>query len=263
MQKEVYIEGLRNSKFDLEELGGTLLQYRQVFFEKYSLLELPFGSDHPYLDLVTIINSMSPSYLAPAYHYNNYIDKLLSDITWDDEKYNIPEEEWVSGFLRRNAYQIEIQAALLAVKSALDRMVSVFSYYYKGFGPYTTFGGVNDKGKSRNFMSKVADDKTGDELLKFISEEYIKWIKVAVEPRDLISHYNDLGISYEFDSEALIEMPVHFNLSLIKTMESKEITIPKISYSDLYDYSMNWYKFFNRVIDILNTKSIIITNPRV
>jgi hypothetical protein len=29
---------------------------------------------HPYLDIVTIINAMLPSYIALAYHYNSYID---------------------------------------------------------------------------------------------------------------------------------------------------------------------------------------------
>ena len=154
--KKVYIKKLKESKFDLEELSNKLLQYRQSFFEKYVELKLPAESDHPYLDLVTIINSMSPTYLAPAYHYNNYVDKLLFDTVWDDEKYNMIEENLISGFLRRNAYQIEIQALLLSIKSALDRMVSILSYYYKGFGPYTTFGRVNDSGKSSGFMKTIA-----------------------------------------------------------------------------------------------------------
>ena len=210
MQKDIFIKELRNSKFDLKELGNKLLQYRQQFFERYNELGFSDGSDHPYIDLLTIINCMSPSYLAPAYHYNNYVDALLLDVLWDDEKFNIPEEDWASGFQRRNIYQIEIQALLLAIKTALDRMVSIFSYYYKGIYPYTTFGRINDD-NSKGFMGIVNTNKTGDDLLLFVKEEYCKWIKIAVEPRDLIVHYNDLAISYKLDSEAWIEIPVHLN----------------------------------------------------
>lgn len=261
MQKEILIKNLRNSKFELEELGDKLFQYRQQFFERYNELGFPDGSDHPYMDLLTIINCISPSYLAPAYHYNNYVDALLLDVLWDDEKFNIPEEGWISGFQRRNIYQIEIQALLLATKTALDRMVSIFSYYYKGITPYTTFGRINGD-KSKGFMSIVNTKKTGDDLLSFIHEEYFKWIKIAVEPRDLIVHYNDLAIYYELDSEVWTEMPVHLSNRLIKAKESKEM-IYNFGYSNIYEISMNWYIFFNNVMDSLITRSIICDRARI
>ncbi|MBC2579862.1 hypothetical protein [Clostridium sp. DJ247] len=263
MRKNTFIEKLKNSKFDLEELSDNLIQYKEKFFERYILLGLSNGSDHPYLDLVTIINCMSPAYLAPAYHYNNYIDAFLLDALWNDKKFSIPEEEWVSSYLRRNTYQIEIQALLVAIKIALDRMVSVFSYYYKGISSYTTFGRINDEGKSKGFMSFVTTDETDDALLSFISEEYCKWIKVAVEPRDLIIHYNDLGLYYKFNSEALIETPIHFNNRLMQTKETKEMTIHKFNYNNIYEISINWYIFFNKVIDFLITMPIVNDRTRI
>jgi len=262
MQKEMLIKNIDNSKFELEDLGDNLLEYRQKFFEEYNKLRLPNGSDHPYLDLLTIVDCMSPSYLAPAYHYNNYVNALLLDVLWDEQKINMPEGGWITGFQRRNICQIEAQALLLAIKTALDRMVSIFSYYYKGITPYTTFGRINGN-KSRGLMSIVNTNETGDDLLSFIKEEYYKWIKITVEPRDLIAHYNDLATYYEFDSESWIGMPVYLNDRLIKTKESKKIVTHKFDYINIYDISANWYIMFGKILDYLIAKPLVWDQARV
>ena len=60
-----------------------------------------------YVDLITLIDVMSPSLIAPFYHYNNYIDRYCEDLCWDDIKWE-PGQDVVhpSGKLRRTSYQI-------------------------------------------------------------------------------------------------------------------------------------------------------------
>ncbi|MRS25596.1 hypothetical protein [Bacillus sp. RIT694] len=75
----------------------------------------------------TLVQPMLSSYLAPAYRFNGYIDAFKRDIVWDDIKYEMAEENWISSTLRRDSYQIDVQAILLSIKMALDRMVAIFS----------------------------------------------------------------------------------------------------------------------------------------
>jgi hypothetical protein len=63
-------------------------------------------------------------------------------------KFNIPEDYLVSGALRRTSYQIDVQAFLLLIKMALDRLVAIFSYYYSEISTSTTFGCYKKNGGS-------------------------------------------------------------------------------------------------------------------
>jgi hypothetical protein len=239
-----------------------------LFFDKGSKLaetsESSKGlSDHPYFDLTTIINEMLPSYLAPAYHYNNYIDAIMTDITWDDIKYDTQEEEWISNIRRRANFQIEIQALLLSIKTGLDRLVSIFSYYYRGFSLDTTFGRIKDNDKPQGFMSTVVENEENDELLKFIKSEYLKWIKLAVQPRDIITHYNDLGLIFEFKPDLLLTTPIHFSERLVKTKETKNMDVSRFTYEDILFFSTNWYYFFDKVMNELLKRELVITSVRI
>lgn len=126
MSLEELVNDLESSKMNLEELIDTLFGYRQDFFSRApgrsvaqnyvsenitkqdeperelasheQQVELPY-TDHPYYDLCTLINSMLPSFLAPAFHYNEYIKALIQDIQWDEIKWGIAQDEWVSSAL--------------------------------------------------------------------------------------------------------------------------------------------------------------------
>ena len=41
------------------------------------------------------------------------------------------------------------------------------------------------------------------------------------------------------------------------------MTIHKFDYSNIYEISLNWYIFFNKVIDSLMTKTIICDRARI
>jgi hypothetical protein len=181
---------------------------------------------------------------------------------WNDIKWNIPEEEWDSSILRRANYQIEVQAMLLSIKIGLDRLVAIFHYYYKGFPSATTFGRYKNA-KASGFMSTVSRLKATDKLMSFIDNEYHKWIHIAVFPRDTISHYNDLGITYHFDSETGAEIPIHYSNRLlqVKTEQETKEHSPVFHIENLREFAVNWYDFFDHVIDVLLTKPLIKQNP--
>lgn len=220
--------------------------------------------DNVYLDLITLIDSMYPSLIAPFHHYNNYIDYYCKDFLWDDIKYSLDEDDARdSNTLRRIKYQIEIQALLMSVKAGLDRFVSFFSYYFKGISPHTTFGRYKEeKGKYEGFMFTVNANKETDSLMAFIHAEYFDWIKIAVAPRDTITHYNDLGIYYEFNSEIQGNIPVHYNERLIKEKGQAEIPVFEYSYHTIKGFTESWHTFITKIFLELLTKDLITYHPK-
>jgi len=241
---------LISSKYDLDNLVDILFSHSfKVLLEVESL-----KNDDPYHDIMALIEQMLPSYLAPAYHYNYYIDALITDIFWDDIKYNIPENEHLSNKLRVASYQINMQALFLSIKMALDRLVLLFSYYYKGFSTSTTFGRYNEKGKPTGFMSKVNELKDKDSIMEYIEEQYQEWIKIAVSPRDTISHYNDLAQGYIFDSKTMSEIPIHINERLFLNIDNN-YSFNVFNLKTIVEY---WYAFFDKIISELLKKDLVI-----
>lgn len=159
-------------------------------------------------------------------------------------------------------YQIEIQALLISIKSALDRLVSLFSYYYKGIMPHTTFGRV-EHSKSKGFMDIVTKGKDNDNLLEFINDNYEEWINIVVAPRDMIIHYNDLSLTYQFDSKLGREIPVHYNEKLIKTKEEKNKPIYSFNHENLQYFVMSYKIFIDEVFNQLLDKETIIKKERI
>lgn len=70
-----------NEKYDLNRLGREALRIKQSFFEISWSQNKSF--DHSmkakFVDISYKIDMMIPSIIAPAYHYNNYIDFVLKD----------------------------------------------------------------------------------------------------------------------------------------------------------------------------------------
>ncbi len=239
---------LENLKLDLEILLYKLLLIKQKFFEKGCKKKNDKQKD-VYIDLSFLIDCLMPSFLAPAYHFNNYIDALIQDLIWDDIKWEILESEWISNILRRIIYQMEAQTVLTKIKTGLDRLVLIFWYYYKGFSRKTTFGRIKIKEtdgkkefKASGFMSIVHNLQFEDNLMDYIEKEYHSWIKYAVKPRDKIIHYKDMSIIYIFKSKNEVGIPVHDG---------------KIEFEILKIIIENYYKFYDTIFTSLIEKESI------
>jgi hypothetical protein len=278
-----FADKVNSTKYDLDELLSEFMGISMKFYEKgtsseeqakFPKKEITLVKDgqevtvpialNVYDDLITIINTIYPSLIAPFHHYNNYIEYYLKDFLWDDMKYSIGEDEpRDSNTLRRTKYQIEIQAMLMSLKAGLDRFIGLFSYYYKGISPHTTFGRYKeDKDKYEGFMFTVAANKDTDELMNFIYDNYFDWIKLAVAPRDTITHYNDLGIYYEFNSEIQGDIPVHYNERLIKEKGKESAPVFIYKHDSIKEFTESWKVFIHKVFTALIEKELITYYPK-
>lgn len=278
-----FADKVTSTKYDLDELLSEFMGISMKFYEKgtsseeqakFPKKEIALDKAgqkvivtidlNVYDDLITIINTMYPSLIAPFHHYNNYIDYYLKDFLWDDIKYSIEENESRdSNTLRRTKYQIEIQAMLMSLKAGLDRFISLFSYYYKGISPHTTFGRYKEnKDKYEGFMFTVATNKDTDELMTFIYDNYFDWIKIAVAPRDTITHYNDLGIYYEFNSEIQGDVPVHYNERLIKEKGKENVPVFIYKHDSIKEFTESWKAFIQQTFSALIEKELITYYPK-
>jgi len=253
-QRKAVRTELSCSKFELEKVIDVICQTSIAFFNMLpesteSLLE----RESPYCDLCELFHAMQPSYVAPAYHYNAYIDALVRDVFWDDNKFDISEEQWISNVQRRLSFQIEAQALLLSLKMALDRLVAIFSYFYCGFSSETTFGRIKENGKPQGFMSTAVRLADTDKLMAYVKDQYLTWIKQAVSPRDIITHYNDLGLTFDWDSESCAEIPLHIEEKTLRKVDPLGRQ-PRFHFASLKELTSNWYTFFDHVVTELKPK---------
>lgn len=278
-----FADTVNSTKYDLDKLLSEFMEISMKFYVKgtsgeekikFPIKEIISEKDgkevtvpialNVYDNLITIINTMYSSLIAPFHHYNNYIDYYLKDFLWDDLKYLIEENEpRDSNTLRRTKYQIEIQAMLMSLKAGLDRFISLFSYYYKGISPHTTFGRYKkDKDKFEGFMFTVANNKDTDQLMNFIYDNYFDWIEIAVAPRDTITHYNDLGIYYEFNSEIQGDVPVHYNERLIKEKGKEKTPVFIYKHDSIKEFTESWKVFIHQTFSALIEKELITYYPK-
>jgi len=281
--RKSYADKIISSKYDLDNLLSEFMRISMTFYEKGTspeehakfptkdLVKQVDGKEvsipiklNVYDDLITLINAMYPSLVAPFHHYNNYIDYYIKDFLWDDIKYSISDDDpRDSNVLRRTKYQIEIQALLMSIKAGLDRFVGFFSYYYKGISPNTTFGRFKDeKQKFEGFMHTVDSNKDTDTLMAFIHTNYFDWIKIAVAPRDTITHYNDLGLYYEFNSEIQGDIPVHYNERLIKQKGKENLPIYVYSHDTIKEFTESWFRFIQQAFGELINREPITYYPK-
>lgn len=201
-------------------------------------------------EISVLLREIRPSFVGPAYNFNKYLDAYLNDVYWDDIKYDIEENEWISSSLREATIIIELQNCLMSIKMGLDRMVKIVATYYKGISFFSTFGHIDIKEdgteKSTGLMSFALSNREKDELFELIYTEYNDWIKQCVKPRDAITHYRDFCSTYFFDALTGSEHPIHLNE---KKNESTNISI-----LSLYEYVEKYYTFFDKVLEIFIKK---------
>ena len=206
-------------------------------------------------DISCDVDSITSSLLSPCLHLNNYLECSASDIEWDEIKYTIEDkDEYPSSKLRRISTDIYGVSILISIKSALDRLVRILSYYYPGISSHTTWGRYKENQKKEGFMGVVRKRQNTDKLLNYFDTQYNDWIKYAVAPRDSLIHYRDSVPSWYFDSKsgALIQSHV------TKNSEGKS---QGYGIYTLEEYVTKWFKFMEHTLYSLSTKCPIkLTN---
>jgi hypothetical protein len=160
-----------------------------------------------YEDLSTAVDSIAASYLAPALQLNNYLESSATDVEAEELRHVNPDIELPSNVLRRVSTNAYAASVLLAVKSALDRLVRILAFYYPGIAGHTTWGRYDKKGNPSGFMAVVARGRESDALLAAAHEAYERWIRKAVAARDSLIHYRDAESHWYFlpEDRALVQ----------------------------------------------------------
>ncbi|MFD2446607.1 hypothetical protein ACFSO7_21950 [Bacillus sp. CGMCC 1.16607] len=256
--KSTFLDMILNQNYDLEEVRTRLDMVKMNIFNT-KITEMPISLQDVHVDLLVLLDQMMPTYIGVAYHYNKYIDDLYFDISWDEIKYTISESEYVSTAVREAKFITNLQSVLTTIKTGLDRLVAIFSYYYNGFSSDTTFGHIKESGSFKGFMNTVDRLKKEDELMSYIYDQYIEWISFAVKPRNIIMHYNDLTTSWHYDSKLNCLIPIH----TCKKVLGKEHKSLVFNFTTIRDYCEKWYKFFGKVFSYLANKDIIYSKTRI
>lgn len=227
-------------KIDLEGKVDQLLKWANCF-TICRLERKPEGAQVEPHELTLFLNNIRPAFVGPAYSLNKYIDAYVEDVFWDDIKYEVDPEKRMSSSLRAISITIEMQNCLLLIKSGLDRLVRLFSFYDRGIASTSTFGRIKENGSAKGFMSHVVSKKDANPMYSFIYDEYVQWIQECVRPRDAIVHYSDFATSYGYDSDTITEHPVGIN--------AREDDLA-VSFSSLVEYVNRYYSFFDRIISM-------------
>ena len=216
-------------------------------------------------DVITILKLLEPSFIAPAWQYNLYLDGFARDLVWNDVKDSMPPEGRPTNIMRRLAYQVPAQSLLVAIKSGLDRLVILLSYYYRGFSPKTTFGRVGLDGKSRGLMAYALERADEDSLCKLLVDNYHEWIKAVVEPRDLIIHYNDMAVRHAFDSSLGLEIPILYGEKLLLDKNSKDEAVGDKGWGPyaLQHACNKWHSLFAEVVKLLIEREPVFAESRI
>jgi len=195
-----------------------------------------------YEDICTAVDSICSSYMAPGLQLNNYLESAATDLEWDDTKYDLaPEAPRPSNILRRVRTDVYAASVLLAVKSGLDRLVRICSFYFKGVAPHSTWGRYNPRGKPSGLMTVVAQGKHGDAFLNNLHDEYLSWIQAAVAPRDILIHYRDAESRWHYLPETFALIHTH----VVTDIDGEDFAY---GFETLCGYVENWYRVADLVL---------------
>jgi hypothetical protein len=213
----------------------------------------------------SFFDSSRGSLLAPAYNLNNYLDTLNEyTINRINNKIDDKLEIYIN---------ICVQTLFISIKTALDRLVPLMTFYYPGISLDSTFGRIKSNGKYKGFMSKVVELKD-DPLMKYIKENYDEWIKSAVSPRDMLTHYNDFSTRYQHTLDGRM-IPIHVEKKTFQKFEDVENLEPgteewveyidnifptDYSYKDLSIILNKFYTFLLTVLNELSKKEVVFKN---
>lgn len=225
-------------EYNLEEKSKKfekiLKEFRELEFEK---------------DLIKINHKLfnfRTSYLAPAYHLNRF-DKATNEYFEIDlpniTKKGVIDEKDMS--LLSIKLHLEFNSVLYSIKMSLDRIVFFMSKFYKGITPHNTFGRIREDGKPKSMMAEVVRLKDSDKIMKLIYTNYNDWISEAVKPRDTITHYENLSLSF---------LQIN-DFKFTPVFSHREKNIESFGRSELKNYIDKWYLFIDEFLNlILNEK---------
>lgn len=207
---------------------------------------------YPFLPPSIYLSSSYSTFLAPAHHLNVYssILRQLNERVYsnNDTSININDPEIK---LFQKLLGTQVQTIIISVKSLLDRLSKIFTYFYPGLNPkHCTFSKPEAK-RNKGLMAKVMESKDTDEIMMYVYTEYEFWIKDAVKARDEIIHYNDLEarISHVNGQRVLV---YHSDISNLDEQGFPNEYV----YKDLERIVENLYIFFEKSITMLTTKQI-------
>ncbi len=200
--------------------------------------------DDPFANVAVAVDLLRASYVAPAIHLNFYHDWLFFDLEVEQGMHPKYEyEDRPSNIARRSHFEAFAHSTLVSLKSALDRLVSVFAHYVDGVQSHMTWGRIKGN-KSSGFMSVVALGRADDELLEYLYAEYKAWISEAVSPRDEIIHYSDLQTVWQFKGWSE-EEGVKLGVSHASYRGETPIDIDS---NTLQGYVLSYYKLADHVL---------------
>lgn len=202
-----------------------------------------YGSDE-FLKLSLILVEFRFNYIAPQFFLERLIEteKEYFETKMDDMmlKGVVDQNSMYNSLLD---LKLEVNNLLINIKMSLDRIVKILSLFYRGFASSSTFGHINEDGKTKGFMSYVAKHQAEDKLISFIFENYHQWIKFAVLPRNQIMHYENLIIGFPIDLQknelSISYQPTgNFNFTI----------------EDLKQYTNNWYTLIDEIFKTLEKR---------
>ncbi|WP_062063003.1 hypothetical protein [Aquimarina longa] len=233
-------------EYDLEKISNNFTE----ILEEFQKLEYEYN--------LNFINhklfNFRTSYLAPAYHLNRF-DKATNEFFKIDLpnsiKKGVIDENDMS--LLAIKLHLEFNSVIYSIKMSLDRIVFFMSKFYKGITPHNTFGRINENGKPKSMMAEVVRLKDSDKIMALILKNYNEWISDAVKPRDTITHYENLTLSF-------LEMD---NSEFTPVFSHREKGINSFGREELKKYIDNWYLFINRLLELILSEKIKTTGNNV
>ncbi|MFW9853707.1 MAG: hypothetical protein ACFFFG_01510 [Candidatus Thorarchaeota archaeon] len=224
-------------------------------------------------DAIEILGEEFPSFLAPAYHFNQYLNYLSQDVAEFGRilpiRHIVPFNAVGKATLNSSLLLIEFEDTLISLKIALDRFVRVLIKFFPA-AKGTTFGGINKKEKSRGFMSEVVRGKEGKRTGKnaatwfistYIYDQYFDWIQDVVIPRDELIHYFGALLQYKeianvnLDQKTLLSTQ-HWVRIRKKTQNELDLDANEIlvTTDQISGYVTKWYEFFFYLLKYLPGK---------
>ncbi|WP_312351762.1 hypothetical protein [Empedobacter sp.] len=206
-----------------------------------NLIQRKVYGSNKFMKLYEFLIEFRYNYIAPQY--------FLETLVKSEQKYFSEKMTGIisKGILDENDMynsqidlKLEVNNLLINIKMSLDRIVKIAAIFYNGVSPSSTFGHINDDGKSKGFMSYVCQYKSSDKLLELVYTNYMEWIKEAVLPRNQIMHYENLLITFPYN---LISDEISISY---KTNEGFEFDI-----NDLSNYTEKWFLFIDEIFDII------------
>lgn len=241
------IPKFENCKINIEELSRNY----DIFVKAYERANF-CDREKLYIDVRTLLERTKTSYISPAIYINEYLDSLI-DYNLNLVNYKDLLKEQI--FLERcNVY---FNSVIISVKTLLDRMCPILSFYYPGISLESTFGREKSDGKYKGLMSVIAERKDSDQLMRMIFELYEDNLKHLIKPRDTVIHYNDMTseLSYTTDSIVILK---HYNFKIFQYNDIDPDDF--YYYKDMTSSILELYKIFNVMLVDLSKRKVVYRN---